>query len=47
MKDCLDELKPNSLWFLKVASKRFAELIEEIPDVNKRLSPRPTLDKLG
>jgi hypothetical protein len=29
MKECLDELKPNTLWFLKAASKRFAELIEQ------------------
>jgi hypothetical protein len=30
MKESLDELKPNSLWFLKAAAKRFAELINEI-----------------
>jgi hypothetical protein len=30
MKDCLDELKPNSLWFLKAATKRFAELVADI-----------------
>lgn len=29
MKQCLDELKPDSLWFLKAASRRFAELIAE------------------
>jgi hypothetical protein len=29
MKDCLDELRPNSLWFLKTAAKRFGEVIEE------------------
>jgi hypothetical protein len=30
MKTCLDELKPDSLWFLKAAAKRFADLISEI-----------------
>ncbi len=28
MKECLDELRSDSRWFLKVAAKRFAELIE-------------------
>jgi hypothetical protein len=30
MRECLEELRPMSLWFLKVASARFAELIAEI-----------------
>lgn len=30
MKACLEELRPISLWFLKVSAKRFAELVEEI-----------------
>jgi hypothetical protein len=29
MRKCLDELRPMSLWFLKIASARFAELIAE------------------
>ena len=29
MKNCLDELKPSSRWFLKAAAKRFADLIDE------------------
>ena len=29
LKNCLDELRPNSRWFLKIAAKRFAELIDE------------------
>jgi hypothetical protein len=29
LKECLDELKSNTLWFLKAASKRFGELIAE------------------
>jgi hypothetical protein len=30
MRECLDELKPMSLWFLKAAARRFSELIAEI-----------------
>ena len=30
MKDCLDELKPSNLWFLKAAAKRFGELVADI-----------------
>lgn len=29
MRKCLDELRPMSLWFLKIATSRFAELIAE------------------
>ncbi len=33
MKECLDELRANSIWFLKTAAKRFSELIDqEVPD---------------
>jgi hypothetical protein len=30
MRECLHELKPMSLWFLKAAARRFSELIAEI-----------------
>jgi len=30
MRECLDELKPMSLWFLKAAARRFSELIADI-----------------
>jgi hypothetical protein len=30
MRECLDELKPMSLWFLKAAARRFSELIAKI-----------------
>ena len=29
MKECLDELKPDTAWFLRAATHRFAELIDE------------------
>ena len=29
MRNCLDDFRPNSCWFLKAAAKRFAELIDE------------------
>jgi hypothetical protein len=32
LRECLNELKPMSLWFLKAAARRFAELVDELEE---------------